>query len=91
MSSPPSRAAGDAHPWSLSTGGSRSRLATTVSRKQIITPGQRGLRRDAFVSAMLSVPRWLLGLAVTTGRAQLAVVVQVHAYSSARESYAFGL
>ncbi len=91
MSSPPSRAAGDAQPWCFNTSGTRSKLPTTVSRKQILTWGRRSLRGDVSVSAMLSALASLLGLAVTTGRAQLGVVVQVHAHSSARKSYAFGL
>ena len=91
MSSPPSRGAGDAQAWRFSAGGTRSRPATTMSGKQTVARGRRGLRGDVSVSAMLSAPGSLLGPAVTMGCAKLAVMVQVHAHSSARESYAFGL
>ena len=91
MSSAPSRGAGDAQAWRFGDGGSRSRPPTTMSRRQVVTRRHCGFRGDVSVSAMVSAPGSLLGPAVTTGRAQVAVMVQVHAHSSARESYAFGL
>ena len=91
MSSAPSPGAGDAQVGRFSAGGTRSRPPAMTSRKQIVRPGRRGLREDVSLPAMLVAPGSLLGPAVAMGRGQSAVMVQVHAHSSARESYAFGL